>query len=447
MKRGAARLMGGLTAAVVMLLGAAQAAAQTNPTYVPLGRAKGALYRPDSGPAPHVAVIKMHRTADNLASNVCTGLSARGIMVLCMNTRFENNEAQVNFEEMALDVKAGVEFLRHQPGITKVLLLGHSGGGPLMSFYQAVAEVGPAFCKDPRKLTQCGDNLAGLPKADGLILGDAHPGNPTMIMRGLNPSLLDDTNPPTRRIDASLDPFDPKNGYNPKGASHYSQAFKTSYFAAQASRMQRLIRKALAIRDAIRAGKYVYSDDDIFLIPWAGNPGPGATGAAPLYDLDPDVDAINATRRPEKLLKNDGTVSVQIIKSVAVPIPSLAVMNKTFGAGTKQFTVNSFLSSNAVRATDALEAVDDCSTNNSTLCALPKVTVPTLIMGMGGFHLVRDAEHFAEVSGAADKDMLIVEGATHGYTSCVPCEQTPGQYANATRNMFDYIAKWVNARY
>ena len=78
---------------------------------------------------------------------------------------------------------------------------------------------------------------------------------------------------------------------------------------------------------------------------------------------------------------------------------------------------------------------------------MPKITVPTLIMGMGGFHLVRDAEHFLEVSAAADKDMLIVEGATHGFTPCVPCEKTPGQYANATKNMFDYIATWIRARY
>ena len=46
-----------------------------------------------------------------------------------------------------------------------------------------------------------------------------------------------------------------------------------------------------------------------------------------------------------------------------------------------------------------------------------------------------------------DKDMLIVEGAVHGFTPCTACEKTPGQYANATRNMFDYIAKWINARY
>ena len=33
--------------------------AQTNPVFLQLGQAKGALYKPDSGPAPHVGIIVM----------------------------------------------------------------------------------------------------------------------------------------------------------------------------------------------------------------------------------------------------------------------------------------------------------------------------------------------------------------------------------------------------
>jgi hypothetical protein len=50
-----------------------------------------------------------------------------------MNPRPDNNEAAVKWEDNALDVRSGVEFLRRQPGITKVLLFGHSGGGPAMA--------------------------------------------------------------------------------------------------------------------------------------------------------------------------------------------------------------------------------------------------------------------------------------------------------------------------
>src|SRR5438105_2075842 len=99
------------------------AAAQSNPRYVPLGgAAKGALYAPDSGSAPHVAILITHRTANFMSHLGCRELARRGFLVLGMNTRFDNNEAAVHFEDLALDVKAGVELLRRQPGITKVVL-------------------------------------------------------------------------------------------------------------------------------------------------------------------------------------------------------------------------------------------------------------------------------------------------------------------------------------
>jgi hypothetical protein len=49
--------------------------------------------------------------------------------VLAMNSRFDNNEASVIWQAIALDVKAGVEFLRKRQGIRKVVLFGHSGRG------------------------------------------------------------------------------------------------------------------------------------------------------------------------------------------------------------------------------------------------------------------------------------------------------------------------------
>src|SRR5262245_5409018 len=115
--------------------------AQSHPEYIPLGGGvKGALYTPDSGPAPHVGILVMHRTVNFLSTTACTQLSARGFMVLCANPSSDNNEALVDWENMPLDVQRGVNFLRSQPGITKVILWAHSGGGPLMTFYQALAQ-------------------------------------------------------------------------------------------------------------------------------------------------------------------------------------------------------------------------------------------------------------------------------------------------------------------
>jgi hypothetical protein len=157
--------------------------AQSHPEYIRLGQLSAALYKPDSGPAPHVAFILAHRTANYLNHIGCRELSARGFLTLCFNTRFQNNEAAVRWEQTPLDVKAAVDFARSQSGITKVILFGHSGGGPLMSFYQAVAEKGPAYCQAPGKLVKCGSDLSGLKPADGLVFADAHAGNPVQTLR------------------------------------------------------------------------------------------------------------------------------------------------------------------------------------------------------------------------------------------------------------------------
>jgi hypothetical protein len=202
--------------------------------------------------------------------HACRALSARGYLTLCMNTRAENNPASVVWEDLALDLGAGVRFLRDQPGITSVLLWGWSGGGGTTSFYQAVAENGIAYCQGPNKLSQCDAAHAGLPPADGLVLVDTNHGIAHQAIARLNPTLQNDaeifgSNQPPR-IDPSLDPFDPLNGYNADGASKYSEEFKARYFAAQSRRMNELIELAEAAQRKIREGSAPYSDDDVFVV-------------------------------------------------------------------------------------------------------------------------------------------------------------------------------------
>ena len=82
----------------------------------------------------------------------CTEFSQRGFLVLCMNSRFHNNESAVNWELIPLDVAQGVNYLKNVQGVPRVVLFGASGGGVTMSFYQAVAENGPTVCQGPNKL-------------------------------------------------------------------------------------------------------------------------------------------------------------------------------------------------------------------------------------------------------------------------------------------------------
>ena len=181
--------------------------AQTSPIYVQFDpfTVKGALYRPSEAPRD-VAVLLIHRVNNYLGHLAARELSNRGFLVLAMNSRFDNNEASVIWEVIALDVKQGIEYLRRQPGIRKVVLFGHSGGAATLSFYQAVAEKGPSFCRAPQKLTVCGDDLAGLPKADGLILVDASLGNGPGLLRNLNPAVVSEGDPGRRSRARSVQP-------------------------------------------------------------------------------------------------------------------------------------------------------------------------------------------------------------------------------------------------
>jgi hypothetical protein len=88
-----------------------RATAQTSPTYVQFDpfTVKGALYRPADSPRD-VALLLIHRVNNYLGHRAAVELSNRGFLVLTMNSRFDNNEASVIWEVIALDVKQGVEF-------------------------------------------------------------------------------------------------------------------------------------------------------------------------------------------------------------------------------------------------------------------------------------------------------------------------------------------------
>ena len=426
-----------IAGAIFLGLSVSAGLAQSNPRYVQFqpNATKGALYTPDSGPAPSIAFLTIHRTSNFMSLIATRELAARGFMVLGMNPRSDNNEAIVNFENVALDIKQGIDFLRRQPGIQKVILIGHSGGGPATTFYQATAEKGVAYCNAPQKLTRCSEQFANLPKADGMLLLDAHPGNTVNTMRSLDPSVMDEADP--SKIDSSLDPFDPKNGFNPNGQSTYSPDFMTRYFRGQADRMNRLIDKALAEREKVRTGKGATTDDAPFIVYRA---------RARLMDFSMSVHP--GTIEPRKLIRNDGSVSTQVIQSVRAPVIESAKANRTLSNGTLFLTLTSFLSANAIRANDSIDDIDWCTSNNSTPCALKEISVPILIMAMGGHYFIRDNEIHYEVAASKDKDYVVVEGAVHGMTPCEACSKVTGQsYSNATRNLYDYVASWANQRF
>lgn len=407
---------------------------------------KGALYYPDPAkfPNPHIAIIAMHRDSNFMSHIMTREMPRRGFVALGMNTRCDNNEAIcAPWDDNALDVKQGVELLRSLPGITHVVLFGHSGGGPAMSFYQAVAEAGADFCQQAEKLYKCSDDLNNLPGADALILWDAHPSNGLGVMRSLNAAIINDEEiinhnaPP--EFDPALDPFDPAHGYDPEG-SQYTEEFKERFFIGQAARMNRLIDLALEKMEAMENGTHIYSDNDAFIVP--------ATAGTRLANHDASID--RTTSRPQKLLKNDGTLEdccrVESVRRVG---QTPRVSRSFDGVGFS--TVKSFLSVNAMRGRHAMTDIDWCTSNNSTPCNVDVISVPLLVVAMGGHYFLRDGEIIFDAASSRDKEYIIVEGATHGGTPCTRCvprgEEYDGRYDNAVKNNFDYVADWINKRF
>ena len=189
------------------------------------------------------------------------------------------------------------------------------------------------------------------------------------------------------------------------------------------------------------------ADNDIVIVPRGGPQGAGPGASAYLWITDPSIEEINATTKPARLLRNDGGVTTQIIRSVAVADPTNARRNMAFDTGTKVLSLRSFLSANAIRAKDALDDIDYCSSNNSTVCAVQSITVPVTFIAMGAYYFIRDNEIHYEMSASKDKEFVVIEGATHGITPCTECETTPGQYSNSVKNLFDYVARWIKERY
>jgi len=441
--------------ALIIALGTTEAVAVLQVVDVDLGgtpeHALGRYRFRDDLPFSPIATLAIHRTSDYRNHASTTNLANRGLATFGIRTRFGSSDAAVNFEQIALDIRNGIRFLKSK-GHTKIILIGHSGGGPSTSYYQALMENGVSYCQGKNKLTQCpftGAEFTPADKADGIVFVDAHPGVGVNQLRSQNASINNNDMPFGPAFNKTLDPFDPAHGYNglppvhePDGDSTYSPEFVDKYAQGQSGRMNTEINEAQLIVKKIALGLIETADPNDL----TKHPFPLYRANARMVQLSTQVQC--CTQHPTRLLKDNGTLTApQIVHTVRVPQPDIKDDDEdpnTF----ENLSITSFLSANAIQSKNSLDEskIDWCSTNNSTPCAVAQIHVPTLVMSMQGHYFIRDGEFIYESAVAVDKEFLVVEGATHGLGNCTACAayHNIGPYNNVSPNLWDYVAAWIN---
>ncbi len=434
-------LCGVVLAAFAPLAGHAQFSAvpestvPTKTTFIRLSNNSNAILVEPVTPIPakgRIALLVTHpENTNNFNYFIGRALPAYGYPVMMLNYY----GPEQTYYEFINPLAAAIKALRALPGVEKVVLAGHSTGGPELTSYQDVAENGPKACQEAVRVYKCdGKNMENLPRADGVMLLDSNAGAPERTI-ALNPAI--DPRQPLK-VNPELDMFDPKNGFNPaiKGGT-YSEAFRKKFFAAQGARANQLIDEALARLTKIEKGEGQFKDDEPFVVPGASIYVNGAR-----MDIA-DIQLVSKTRGQHRLLKADGSQPTQVMPLVMTPRATPEDEGKLFQT-TINATVRHYLSFQALRVArdyalteDNITGVEWRSTPNSIQGNLQGIRVPTLVMSATcAPHLV-----FLEIaydkSAAQDKEFVGVEGANHGFT---PCRL---EYGDTFKRTFDYVDGWL----
>jgi pimeloyl-ACP methyl ester carboxylesterase len=187
----------------------------------------------DDAKPPTAAVTIMHPTSDWRHHYILPLLAERGVAALGFTTRYTAREADLILEHTILDTAAGVKLLRER-GFQHVVSIGNSGGGEIVTVYQAEAEH-PTITQTPLG-TPPDLTKAHLPPLDGLIILNAHRGRAHSLTRSLDPSVGGEDGNDPFVYDPDLDMYNPKNG------PPYPAEFQARYHAAQVERNHKITR-------------------------------------------------------------------------------------------------------------------------------------------------------------------------------------------------------------
>lgn len=368
-------------------------------------------------------VYFMHPRADMHKHYAMGGLLAAGFATFGHNTRWLNNDIACIHETLLLDIAGGMQLLRGR-GFERIVLVGNSGGGSLMSFYQAQASLSP-----PARLTDtpAGDPLDlngyAMPKADGLILLAAHPGQGKFLLGCIDPSVIDEND--ILATDSALDMYDPSNGFcEPPSASRYSEAFLKNYRAGQSARVTRLDAIADSRISTQNHYKQIIAEPDftrmsekarLFITRRAT-----AIGLMTIYRTDANPACCDLTLSPSR----------RDVGSIIGPRPDLT--NYASGGFAGVVTPRAWLSTWSGHRSRA-----------AVINNIPLIKEPTLIInytGDGGI-FPDQVEDIFTAAGAMDKEIRHVDGDHYG----LPIKAAPNIDARVLAE--NIMAAWIKERF
>jgi len=391
----------------------------------------GLLYEPVTpGQNARIAIVLSHPDGNVFNAEPVVEMAKRGYRVLAVNHHGDSADVTV----FAQPLSRAILYLRTLSGIQKVLIMGHSGGGHMIAWYQNVAEHGPSACNGPEKIYPCdGRQLNDLAKPDGIIFLDSTLGA-FHEMSSVDPAVDGEKRIP------SLDMFSAANGYDPVAKrAKYPADFAKRFYAAQTARNAKIVEDSVARLNALKQGKGEFSDDEPLVIRGLG----GEAAGARLYQPDPSF--VAHTKAPHTLLKADGTQPEVIVPSVRGPVgQQFAAQLDALTVMSQDTTVRKFLVHSAIRISgeyaitaDDIVGVDWKSAMNSTPSNAEGITVPALIVSNTCHYLIVPDEIIYNHLGSRDKTLAYNEGATHGFTPCKP------EYGDTVKRAFDFVDNWL----
>ncbi|MEO6397149.1 MAG: alpha/beta hydrolase [Tepidiformaceae bacterium] len=389
------------------------------------GQSFGVLYQP-AGHTPRTAIYLMHPRGEFTRHYVVPGLTARGYAVFGHNSRYLNNDTHMIHERLLFDIAAGMRLLKER-GFERIVLLGNSGGGSLLGFYQSQASR-PAVERLTR--TPAGDAIdlsaEAMPEGNLYIATAAHLGEGRFMLNVLDPSVIAEDDPTA--TDPAWDMYNPANGYQPfPAASSYADGWLAEYRQRQRERTRRLDERALAFLAEQRDARDRLRGSGIADLPWSRS---GMltrkarlgrymviyrTLANPAY-LDPRIDP---SRRPLGSIFSPGD-----------PI----IGNYGPGGLARVMTPAAWLSTWSGLSSQA--DLPDTITH---------VTIPTLIVYADGDCDIFPSEQqeLLEKSAAADKQLVILPWADH-YLH--PVGEEGRALADPRERIIDLIVPWIETR-